>query len=152
MNRTQGYSLLAVAALAALPGAAQAGALYFPEMSSASESSYAGAGMVARANDAGTAFSNPAGMTRFDEPEMLAGATGVYIEGNFKSQPENTTVDGKDGKMNRRIVPAGSFAYVKPVSDRLFLGFSVHNYFGLAIDWSDDWVGPVPALGGLQSE
>jgi long-chain fatty acid transport protein len=110
-------------------------------MSSASEAGYAGAGMVARANDAGTAFSNPAGMTRFHESEILAGATGVYIEANFKPDRENTTVDGKDGKVNRRIVPAGSFAYVKPMSDRLFLGFSVHNYFGLAIDWKDNWVG-----------
>jgi len=56
-------------------GTALAGALYFPEMSSASESSYAGAVMVARANDAGTAFSHPADMTRFDKSEMLAGAT-----------------------------------------------------------------------------
>lgn len=141
MTRTQTHRLLAIAALAALPATTQAGALYFPEMSSASEAGYAGAGMVARANDAGTAFSNPAGMTRFDEPEILAGATGVYIEANFKPNRDKTTVDGKDGSINKRIVPAGSFAYVKPVSDRLFLGFSVHNYFGLAIDWKDDWVG-----------
>ncbi len=141
MIRTQLRRCLAVATLAALPGTALAGALYFPEMSSASEAGYAGAGMVARANDAGTAFSNPAGMTRFHESEILAGATGVYIEANFKPDRENTTVDGKDGKVNRRIIPAGSFAYVKPLSDRLFLGFSVHNYFGLAIDWKDNWVG-----------
>jgi long-chain fatty acid transport protein len=146
MTRTQTYGLLTIAALATLPGTTQAGALYFPEMSSASEAGYAGAGMVARANDAGTAFSNPAGMTRFDEPEMLAGAIGVYIEANFKPQRENTTVDGKDGKINRKIVPAGSFAYVKPVSDRLSLGFSVHNYMGLAIDWKDDWVGRYSAV------
>ena len=146
MTRTQAYRLLVVAGLATLPGTTLAGALYFPEMSSASEAGYAGAGMVARANDAGTAFSNPAGMTRFDEPEMLAGATGVYIEANFKPQRENTTVDGKDGKINRRVIPAGSFAYVKPVSDRLSLGFSVHNYMGLAIDWKDDWVGRYTAV------
>ena len=51
---------LALVACALLPVTTYAGALYFYEMSSASESSYAGAGMVARANDAGTAFSNPA--------------------------------------------------------------------------------------------
>jgi hypothetical protein len=45
-------------ACALLPVTTYAGALYFPEMSSASESSYAGAGMVVRANDPGTAFSN----------------------------------------------------------------------------------------------
>jgi long-chain fatty acid transport protein len=132
---------LVVAALAALPGTALAGALYIYEMSSASEAGYGGAGMVARANDAGTAFSNPAGMTRFDKPEILAGGVGVYIEANFKPDRDNTTVDGQDGKVNRRIVPAGSFAYVRPMSDRLSVGLSVHNYFGLAIDWSDDWVG-----------
>jgi long-chain fatty acid transport protein len=134
-------ALSAVTALASLPGTAQAGGLYFQEMSSASESSYAGAGMVARANDAGTAFSNPAGMTRFDKPEMLAGATGVYIEANFKPDRDATTVEGRDGSINKRIVPAGSFAYIRPMSDRLWLGFSVHNYFGLALDFKDNWVG-----------
>jgi len=34
-------------------------------LSNVSESAYAGAGMVAKANDAGTVFTNPAGMTRF---------------------------------------------------------------------------------------
>ena len=123
-----------------LPGTAEAGALYFYEMSSASESSYAGAGMVARANDAGTAFSNPAGMTRFDSPTMLAGATGVYINAGFTSGAD-TTIDGTEKGVNKRVVPAGSFAYVRPMSDKLSLGVSLHNYFGLAIDWKDDWVG-----------
>ena len=101
----------AMTILASLPGTAQAGALYVQEMSSVSESSYAGAGMVARANDAGTAFSNPAGMTRFDKPEILAGATGVYIEANFNPNRDTTTVEGRDGSVNKRIIPAGSFAY-----------------------------------------
>lgn len=53
-------------------GTANAGALYFYEMSNASESSYGGAGMTARANDAGTVFTNPAGMALFDDSAMLA--------------------------------------------------------------------------------
>lgn len=125
---------------ASLSRTADAGALYFHEMSSVSESSYAGAGMAARANDAGTAFSNPAGMTRFDTSTMLAGATGVYINAGFRSG-STTTVDGGEKGVNKRVVPAGSFAYVRPLSDRLSLGVSAHNYFGLAIDWRDDWVG-----------
>ena len=130
-----------IAWLGALPAGAWAGALYFPEMSSVSEAGYAGAGMVARANDAGTAFSNPAGMTRFDKPEIMGGATGVYIEANFKPDRENTTVEGRDGSVNKRIIPVGSFAYVRPLSDHWSVGLSVHNYFGLALDWRDDWVG-----------
>ena len=131
---------LALVACALLPVTTYAGALYFYEMSSASESSYAGAGMVARANDAGTAFSNPAGMTRFDSPAMLAGATGVYINAGFRSGSA-TTADGSEKGVNKRVVPAGSFAYVRPLTDRLSLGVSAHNYFGLALDWKDDWVG-----------
>ena len=141
MKRTTLATLsAALGTFALLPATSMAGALYFPEMSNASESSYAGAGMVARANDAGTAFSNPAGMTLFDKPEMLAGGTGVYIEANFKTNDSNTAT-GPDGKIGRRIVPAGSFSYIRPMSDKLKLGLSVHNYFGLAIDWKDNWVG-----------
>ena len=131
---------LALGVVALAPGVVQAGALYFPEMSSASEAGYAGAGMVARANDAGTVFSNPAGMTRFDEPAMMAGPVGVYIDGGFSTGPGNTA-DGRSSGINKRIVPAGSFAYVRPLSDKLAVGVSMHNYFGLAIDWDDGWVG-----------
>mgnify|MGYP001827943997 FL=1 len=128
-----------------LPRTAEAGALYFYEMSSASESGYAGAGMVARANDAGTAFSNPGGMTRFKSPVLLAGATGVYINAGFRSGP-GTTAEGREKGINKRVVPAGSFAYVRPVSDRISLGISAHNYFGLALDWKDDWIGRESAV------
>ena len=134
------YRLFSLLACALLPAMTYAGALYFPEMSSASESSYAGAGMVARANDAGTVFSNPAGMTRFDEAEMMAGGIGVFIPADFDTGANNT-VDGSSRGINRRIVPAGSFAYVRPLSDKLKVGVSAHNYFGLALDWDDSWVG-----------
>ena len=126
--------------LIAISGTLHAGGAYIYEMSSASEVGYGGAGMVARANDAGTVFSNPAGMTRFDKPEMMAGAVGIYIDAGFSTN-ENNTADGKASSLNKRIVPAGNFAYIRPLSDRLSLGFSVQNYFGLALDWSDDWVG-----------
>jgi len=129
-----------LAVLALLSGSAQAGALYFYEMGNASESGYAGAGMVARANDAGTVFTNPAGMMRFEKSEMLAGATGVYIDGGFKTNANNT-VTGRSAGVNKRIVPAGSFSYVRPLNDDWSVGISAHNYFGLAIDWPGSWVG-----------
>jgi long-chain fatty acid transport protein len=120
--------------------AAQSGALYFYEMSNASESSYAGAGMAARANDSGTVFTNPAGMTRFGESKMLAGFTGVYIDGGFQTNSSNTSTGGS-GHVNKRVVPAGSFSYLRPINDQWTWGVSAHNYFGLAIDWPGDWVG-----------
>jgi long-chain fatty acid transport protein len=122
------------------PGLCRAGALYIYEMSNASESGYGGAGMAARANDAGTVFSNPAGMTRFDDAEALAGAVGVYIDGGFQTNGLNTA-SGGSGHVNKRIVPAGSFSYLRPLNDKWTAGVSLHNYFGLAVDWPDDWVG-----------
>ena len=141
MNHTTFASrLLALVACTLLPATTYAGALYFYELANASESSYGGAGMVARANDAGTVFTNPAGMTRFDEREIMAGATGVFIDSDFRTGPDNT-VDGSSRGVNHRIVPGGSFAYLRPLSDRLKVGISVGNYFGLALDWDDSWVG-----------
>ena len=127
-------------ALSLSPSISHAGGAYIYEMSNASEVGYGGAGMVARANDAGTVFTNPAGMTRFDKPEMMAGALGVYIDASF-SKNGNNTADGKASGLNKRIVPAGNFAYIRPMSDRLSLGISAQNFFGLALDWSDDWIG-----------
>ena len=128
------------AVLATTPGSASAGALYIYEMSNASEPGYGGAGMVARANDAGTVFSNPAGMTRFDDSKMLAGGIGVYIDGGFQTNGDNTSTGGS-GHVNKRIVPAGSFSYLKPINEKWTWGVSAQNYFGLAIDWPGDWVG-----------
>ena len=129
-----------IALLSLPPTLAQAGALYLYEMSNASESAYGGAGMVARANDAGTVFTNPAGMTRFGDSAMLAGGVGVYIDGGFQTNNLNTSTGGS-GSVNKRILPAGSFSYLDPINDRWSWGVSVQNYFGLAIDWPGDWVG-----------
>lgn len=79
-------------------------------------------------------------MARFDKSAMLAGATGVYIDGGFKTSNLNTA-SGKSGSVNKRVVPAGSFSYLRPLNDKWTVGISAQNYFGLAIDWRDDWVG-----------
>jgi long-chain fatty acid transport protein len=45
------------------PGLAYAGAAYIYEITNPSDTGYAGAGLAGRAGDAGTVFTNPAGMT-----------------------------------------------------------------------------------------
>jgi long-chain fatty acid transport protein len=122
----------------ALPGFAYAGGAYIYEMGSSTEVGYGGVGMAARAGDAGTVFTNPAGMTRFDESELLAGGLLVYIYAPFKD--DGNSVEGTTGG-SKDWIPAGSVAYVKPVSDRLTLGLSFQNNFGLMLQWDDDWVG-----------
>ena len=140
--RNVAHSLLVTLAVMAAhpPQTAHAGALYFYEMSNASESSYGGVGLAARANDAGTVFTNPAGMMRFDQSEWLAGAVGVYIDAGFQTDSRNTAT-GPSRSVNKRVVPAGSVSYVRPLNEKWAVGVSAHNYFGLAVDWPGDWVG-----------
>ena len=120
-------------------GIAYAGAAYIYEMGNPTDTGYAGAGLAARANDAGTVFANPAGMTRFQGSTYLAGATPLYINAAFNPD-EGTTVSGSDGGVDEFLAGA-SFAYIRPVTEKLRLGISAQNYFGLALDWGDNWVG-----------
>jgi long-chain fatty acid transport protein len=118
---------------------AHAGALYIYEMANPSDTGYAGAGLAARAGDAGTVFTNPAGMTRFKNPTIQAGFTPFYLHAPFDPD-NNTTVEGRDGDSTLFFAGA-NFAYIHPVSDDLKLGVSLGNHFGLVLDWGDNWVG-----------
>ena len=118
---------------------AYAGSAYIYEMANPTDVGYASAGLAARAGDAGTVFTNPAGMTRFEKSTYLAGVTPLYIYAPFNSD-QDTTVTGPDDGVGE-FLSGGSFAAILPVGDRLRFGISAQNFFGLAIDWGDDWVG-----------
>jgi long-chain fatty acid transport protein len=121
------------------PRLAYAGAAYIYEMANPSDTGYAGAGLAGRASDAGTVFTNPAGMTRFKEWTIQAGLTPLYLYGPF-SPDQDTTVAGSDGSTSE-ILAGATFAYIYPVSDDLKLGISMQNYFGLSLEWGHSWVG-----------
>ncbi|MCP4898292.1 MAG: hypothetical protein GY906_15065, partial [bacterium] len=89
--------------------------------------------------DAGTVFTNPAGMTRFKKSTYLAGVTPLYIDAAFDSD-ENTTASGPD-KGVYEFLSGGALAAIFPVTDKLRLGISAQNFFGLALEWDNDWVG-----------
>jgi long-chain fatty acid transport protein len=135
------HSLAALLAtlLALLASNGYAGALYIYEVGSPTETAYAGAGMAARAQDAGTVFTNPAGMTRFDGNATLAAGGLLYLHAPFDTDSGNT-ISGTDGSTTE-FFPYGSFAYVHSVSDKLKLGVSIQNNFGLGLDWGTNWVG-----------
>jgi long-chain fatty acid transport protein len=135
-------NLLRAAAFAlclSLPVRLWAGALYVYEMGSPADIGTAGAGMAAKAQNASTVFTNPAGMARFDQPELLVSGVGMYLHAPFDPD-SNTTVDGSDGQTSE-LFGGGSFSYVHPVTPRLSLGLTAQNNFGLALDWSSSWVG-----------
>ena len=123
----------------AMARAAHAGSLYIYEMANPSDVGYAGAGLAVRAEDAGTVFANPAGMTRMLEPTYQAGVQPLYINANWDSDDATTTTGPDKGVYE--IFSGAAFAYIRPVGDKLRLGISAQNYFGLALEWDHDWVG-----------
>jgi len=130
-----------------LVNGAGAGGLYLYEVGSP-DVGMAGAGYAARADDAATVFTNPAGMTRIDQPSFMVGAQPMYLHIKFNpdssTSPAAGTLPGgfaaDDGDASGWL-PAGGLYYVHPVNDRLRLGVSLNGYFGLALDYEDDWVG-----------
>ena len=138
---------MAMLILCAMAGSAGAGGLYLYEVGSP-DVGMAGAGYAARAEDAATVFTNPAGMTRLDEPSFMVGAQPMYL--HLKFDPDSTTsatartlpggFAADDGDASGWM-PAGGLYYVHPVNDRLRLGVSMNGYFGLSLDYEDDWVG-----------
>jgi len=136
---------LAFCACAAPASAFAAGGLSLLEIGTR-DLGTAGAGYAARAEDASTAFTNPAGMTRIKGDDTVLGAQLLY--GDVKFSPNDNTqqtapaVLGSDNGGNPiGWVPGGSAFYVHSVSDDVKLGIGVAGNFGLAEKFNDGWVG-----------
>jgi long-chain fatty acid transport protein len=99
----------------------------------------AGAGRAALAGDASTAGSNPAGMTRLDRSQMLGTVQGLYVNSRFDTQ--SSGFGGGDGGNAGGFVPSGGLHYVHRLTDDFRLGISAGSYFGLGVDYGDDWAG-----------
>ena len=99
----------------------------------------AAAGRAALANDASTAGNNPAGMTRLDRSQMLVAFQGMFFESEFNL--DSATFSGGDGGDAGDFIPAGSFHFVQSLSEKWKLGISAASYFGLGVDYDDDWAG-----------
>ena len=121
-----------------IPSVSRAAGLYLYELGNP-EVGLAGAGWAARAQDAATAFTNPAGMVRLDRSELMVGIQPLYVNVEFDPN-ENTTTVGKDGDA-RTWLPTGGTYYVHNLRPDLKLGLAAVGYFGLGLDYGDKWVG-----------
>ena len=121
-----------------IPGLCQAGGLYLYEVGG-SDVGLAAAGWAARAQDAATAFTNPAGMTRLARSELMVGIEPLYLNVDF--QPDgNTTTTGSHGDASGWL-PTGGIYYVHNLKSDLKFGLALTGYFGLGLEYEDDWVG-----------
>ena len=129
------YEIILVALIAST---SQAGGLYLYELGNP-EVGLAAAGWSARAQDAATVFTNPAGMTRLQKSELLVGVQPLYLHAEFSPNP-NTSTSGSDGDASTWL-PAGGVYYVHNLMPKLKFGVSAVGYFGLGLEYENDWVG-----------
>jgi long-chain fatty acid transport protein len=133
------FLLLFAHVLLAAISPAFAGGLFLYEVGTP-DMGFASAGWAARADDAATVLTNPAGMTRLDEGDLLLGLQALYGDVGFTPNA-NTSTSGGDGGNPVGWFPGGGAFWVHPVSDRLRFGLAVTGNFGLGLDYDDDWAG-----------
>jgi long-chain fatty acid transport protein len=100
----------------------------------------ASAGRAALANDAGTVFGNPAGMTKLDRSQLLVGTQLAIGDVHF-NRGSGSTVAGGDGGNASGLAPGGSLYYAQSVTQDFKLGFWSGSYFGGALQYEDGWSG-----------
>lgn len=106
---------------------------------SASNLATYGAGGAAAAEDATTGFTNPAGLTRIKNKQIVLSAVGVAARTKFDGKvdlerqitPSPNSGTAKGNTFN--VIPAVHVA--TPINDRIVLGFNVTVPFGLATDY-----------------
>lgn len=136
MRRTVGIACLLLLASSSL---ALAGGVILYEVGTP-DVGFATAGWAARAEDAATILTNPAGMTRLEKNDLMLGIQALYADLRFTPNADTTTTGGNGGNPVG-LFPGGGFFYVNPTTDRLRLGVAVTGNFGLGMDYDDGWVG-----------
>jgi long-chain fatty acid transport protein len=89
---------------------------------------------------ADSSWTNPAGMTGVQEDQILGGVTFLIPKVEFEASSA-TQVTGSNGGNAGDFAGIPSFFYVKKISDRMRLGFSVVAPLGGATDFGSDFVG-----------
>lgn len=135
-------AIAAIGLLAAVP--AGAGGLLLYEVGTA-DVGLASAGFTARAQDASTVFTNPAGMTRLEGTQALAGGQLMWLNNRFSiGDGTSPGLGGNDGGRaigtNGFVPGAGAFV-AHSLSPDLRVGFSIAGNFGSIIDYDEAWVG-----------
>ena len=131
--------LVLVSGVFALASPVFAGGLYISEFGHPLQgASNAGAGSLAQ--DASTAFTNPAGIMMLDESEWMVTGLGIYSKIEFQQQA-GTTVSGNDGGDAGGFAPGASLFYANPFSESFGFGFAFNALSGAVMEYDDGFVG-----------
>ena len=108
------------------------------------------AGGAAAAEDASTIFFNPAGLTRLDRSQALAGINFVFPSARFTNEGSThlsgqPLAGGQGGNAGRTVLIP--YAYLSHrFSDRLAAGIGIFSPFGLKTEYDASWVGRYHAV------
>jgi long-chain fatty acid transport protein len=132
------------AAVGTLCAPALAGGIILYEVGSA-DVGLASAGYGARAQDASTVLTNPAGMTRLDGTQVLAAGQLLWGDVRFSAGSGTTPALGSgDGGyvvgQSGWFLGGGAFASYSVAPD-LKLGMALTGNFGMPLNYDDDWAG-----------
>jgi long-chain fatty acid transport protein len=131
----------ALAGAALLPLSALAGGISLYEIGTP-DVGLASAGYSARAQDASTLFKNPAGMSLLPGPQVQGGLQLLYGDLEFSKNSSTSSSLGTDnGGVAVGALPGASVFVTYPVTKKLTVGFGSFSYFGLALDYDNNWVG-----------
>ncbi len=135
-------TVLFIGFIAALP--ANAGGLLAYEVGTA-DVGLASAGYSARAQDASTAFTNPAGMTRLEGNQFLASGQLLWANTKFSVDPGTapglgTNDGGYAVGWDGWFLGGGAFVSYS-LSPDLKFGFASTGNFGAPLSYDNDWVG-----------
>jgi len=100
--------------------------------------SQAGA-FAARANDGSAMYFNPAGLGFQTTPSIMLGATGIVFNSTFYG-PLQANTNQKYEQAKQLFTPVNGYV-VYPVFDRMTVGVSVNNQYGLGTEWPSAWPG-----------
>lgn len=127
------------AALCCLAAPARAGGLYIYELGNPGTGT-ASAGWAAAAQDPSTAFTNPAGMTRLPQSQLMIGLQPMFPTVHFEAEAGTTTRGGNGGNAGV-FLPALSAFYVHKLNPKWSLGISSVSFFGVTLKYLDGWSG-----------
>jgi long-chain fatty acid transport protein len=133
------FLMTLLVAISSVPQA-WAGGLYLYEMGTP-DVGLAVAGYAARAQDASTLFTNPAGMTRLQGSNLMLGAQATYGKLRFDPDVQTGPQTGGDGGNAIGWIPGGSLFFTQQVGKNLAVGLGTLSYFGGKVDYNDTWVG-----------
>ncbi len=119
---------------------AQSGGFGSPEVASP-DSARASAGASAFADDASTAYHNPAGLTRVGTIEALVGLQLDVTHSQFDFDTINSNLNGSIDGESESFSVSGALYFALPVGDKLALGFSLNSPFQANLQEDPDWVG-----------